>query len=227
MYFAKLWCTLSTSCANIDKGVRVCVWGEGVTCWADDSNWLMASSIGIICDLKTTSLLTFVILLIHDIMWAFWRYPVAVYDSFHFLFDLWSQLFFGPIKCGLVAFFGQKKAVGLNPASLSNQVQHIAFRQKDPIQAALLHLIFWFPGANLGLFSAQIRRKPDFLLQKCVEDKLTLDLINAWAPFYFPHTVRVAELVSLSSGAKIAMKSFVKCVFTIFRSHRSSITTIP
>ena len=118
-----------------------------------------------------------------------------------------------------MAFFGQKKAVGLNPASLSNQVHRIAFIQKDPIQAALLHLIFLFPGANLGLFSAQIRRKPDFLLQKCVEDKLTLDLINAWAPFYFPHIiflVRVAELGSLSSGAKMAMEIFVKRVFTIF-----------
>ena len=146
--------------------------------------------------------------MIDDIMWGFWRYPVAVYDSIHFILDLRSQLFFGPIKCGLVAFFDQKKAVGLNPASLSNQVQHIAFRQKDPIQAALLHLIFWLPGVNLELFSAQIRRKPDFLLQKCVEDKLTLDLINAWAPFYFPHIiflVRVAELGSLSSRAKLVM----------------------
>ena len=123
-----------------------------------------------------------------------------------------------------MAFFGQKKAVGLNPASLSNQVHRIAFIQKDPIQAALLHLIFLFPGANLGLFSAQIRRKPNFLLQKCVEDKFTLDLINAWAPFYFPHIiflVRVAELGSLSSGEKMAMEIFVKRVFTIFPTSAS------
>ena len=148
---------------------------------------------------------------------------MAVYDSIHFILDLRSQLFFGPIKCGLVAFFGQKKAVGLNPASLFNQVHRIAFRQKDPRQAALLHLIFWLPGVNLGLFSAQIRRKPNFLLQKCVEDKFTLDLINAWAPFYFPHIiflVRVAELGSLLSGAKMALENFVKRVFTIFQQMR-------
>ena len=50
MYFAKLRCTSSTSRANIDKGVRLCVWGVGVIGSADDNNWWMMSSIGTICN---------------------------------------------------------------------------------------------------------------------------------------------------------------------------------
>ena len=40
------------------------------------------------------------------------------------------------------------------------------------------------------------------------------------------HTTRVAELGSLSSGAKMAMKIFVKRVFTIFASNASFLRVI-
>ena len=40
------------------------------------------------------------------------------------------------------------------------------------------------------------------------------------------HGGRVAKLGSLSSGAKMVMKIFVKCVFTIFASNASFLRVI-
>ena len=55
---------------------------------------------------------------------------------------------------------------------------------------------------------------------------LTLEMRKAAIVlFLFPHC-RVAELGSLSSEAKIAMKIFVKRVFTIFASNASFLRVI-
>ena len=86
--------------------------------------------------------------------------------------------------------FLAKKGCGMKSSiTFQSSASHCILIKESHTGCSVAPYFFGCRGSIWGFFRPKSVVIPDFLLQKCVEDKLTLDLMKAWTPFYFPRII--------------------------------------